>query len=263
MVKTSTLEIGTISFARCGPKMVLKPKEGVRLILAAVAEYKPDLLVTAGYAIHTHDHLHDLAKQYCRLPRVGLLVTEVHHDVAETEHRQPHAMWAITGDGLVQRFGEQVFAEAVDVRDASSDRLRRFRKRLPDRIAALGGLNVFALCCGEIHIVQGRQQPRFVCDASEQAILAADIVINPTHGRMSNAGTLHPKRVQLSEYSEDGRERVYVSCSNWEACGLNGRVQKPSLSLHTVYRSGEALSYDEVADGAFGFVYRRWSIRRP
>jgi hypothetical protein len=72
---------------------------------------------------------------------------------------------------------------------------------------------------------------------------------------MRNAGTLHAKRTLLSRPGEDGRERVYVSCSNWEACGLNGRVQSPSPTLHTVYQSGEALSYDEVADGAFGFVF--------
>lgn len=183
--------------------MVLKPKERVRLILAAAAAYKPDLLVTAGYAIHTRDHLHDLAKQYRRIRGAGLLVTEVHHDVAETEHRQPHAMWAVTGEGLVQRFGTQVFAQAVDVRDASSPQRRQFAKRLPDRIAALGAFNIFALCCGEINIVQRRQAPRFVCDAAEAAILGADIVINPTHDRMSNAGTLHAKRCLLSQARRD------------------------------------------------------------
>lgn len=52
MTKKSYFEIGTISFARCGHKMVLRPKERVRLIVAAARAYKPDLLVTAG--CHPH-----------------------------------------------------------------------------------------------------------------------------------------------------------------------------------------------------------------
>lgn len=132
---------------------------------------------------------------------------------------------------------------------------------MPDRVTSIGELNVFGLCCGEINVVQGRQQPRFMCEVAAEAILSADIVINPTHDRMSNAGTLHAKRQFLSQQTADGRQRTYISCSNWEACGLNGRIQQPSPTLHTIYRSGNALGYHEVADGVFGFVYRRWNIK--
>ena len=79
---------------------------------------------------------------------------------------------------------------------------------------------------------------------------------------MSNAGTLEAKRRMLSAPSTDGRARLYVSCSNWEACG-NGRprVQHPSATLHTVYAAGEPITAcAEHADGGFGSVYRQWTL---
>ena len=170
---------------------------------------------------------------------------------------------AIHADGTVQRFGSQIFARMSEVSSPSSNRLRRFRDALPDRVAELGKRRIFALCCGELNIVQGRENPRFLCHKSADAITAADIIINPTHDRMSHAGTLDAKRRLLSKPGPDGRERLYVSCSNWEACGLNGRVQRPSPTLHTVYRSGQPIEGCEVvADGKFGFVYQRWNLRR-
>ncbi|ONF96981.1 hypothetical protein SPHI_11790 [Sphingomonas jeddahensis] len=125
----------------------------------------------------------------------------------------------------------------------------------------LPGFTRFALICGELNIVHGRERPHFLDDAAREAIAAADIVINPTHDRMSNAGTLQAKRSLLSRPHANGAARTYVSVSNWEACGLKGRVQRPSPTLHTVYVAGAPLDYEERADGAFGFVYRRWRVQ--
>jgi hypothetical protein len=54
--------------------------------------------------------------------------------------------------------------------------------------------------------------------------------------------------------SEDGRNHVYVSCSNWEACGsADSRVLYPLETLQTVNAAGEPVSGEELADEAFGF----------
>lgn len=255
------LELGTLSFARCGLDMILAPAERIRLMLAASDAYAPDLLVTAGYAVHSRKHLHRLATQIAEEPRNGVIITEVHHDGRHTrELARTHAMWAIDGDGDLHRFGRQAFATSQEVRKTSGKRLRRFRQVLPQRIVTLGRYNAFALICGEINVVRGRHTPSFVDAEAAAAIMAADIVINPTHDRMSNAGTLQAKRALLSRPHANGAPRAYVSCSNWEACGLNGRVQHPSPSLHTVYVDEQPLAYEELADGAFGFVYRRWHL---
>lgn len=241
--------------------MMLAPRERVRLILAASDAYDPDLLVTAGYAVHSRKHLHRLAQEIQQDPRGGTIITEVHHDGQTPRHAgRSHAMWAIDGDGDLHRFGRQAFGTSREVRHHGGKALARFRARLADRTIEVGEHLVFALICGEINIVHGRNSAAFVDVDAGDAILAADIVINPTHDRMSNAGTLQAKRRLLSQARPDGTPRAYVSCSNWEACGLNGRVQYPSPTLHTVYVAGLPLPYEELADGCFGFVYRRWRL---
>lgn len=123
-------------------------------------------------------------------------------------------MWAVAGDGQRHRFGQQQFARRSEVDDAARDSVARFERSPPARSIALGEWNVFALICGEINIVEGRVDPRYVSASAEAAIMATDVVINPTHDRMGNAGTLDAKRKLLSSTSDDERNRVYVSCSN-------------------------------------------------
>lgn len=91
--------------------------------------------------------------------------------------------------------------------------------------------------------------------------MAADVVINPTHDRMGNAGKLGAKRRLLSRALEY-RNRVYVSCSNWEVCGdsKRGGIQNVTDTLHTIYTSGTPVSGAQIADGSFGFAYRSWSL---
>jgi hypothetical protein len=260
MSRTNDLEIGTISFERCEGEMVLPPRERVRLILAAAASYQPDLLVTAGHAVHSIKQLYRLARLHREEATGTTIVTEVLHDGIDAA-LEPHAMWAITGEGLLHRFGQQLFAKRSEVIDVERDSVARFERALPQRALSVPGWNLFALVCGELNIVEGRTAPRFVSADADATIMTADIVINPTHDRMGNAGTLDAKRRLLSRPSEDGRNRVYVSCSNWEVCGdARGRTQNVSDTLHTVYAAGEPMIGEQLADGAFGFVYRRWAL---
>ncbi|WP_129586153.1 hypothetical protein [Sphingomonas montana] len=252
--------IATLSFAKCGKKMVLSPKERVRLILAAATVYEPDLLITAGYAVHSLEHLNKVARGFARHGYRGLLITEVHYDQpGKATRRMTHAMWAVHGSGEVYRLGPQIFGTSAEARAKRGARAARFAQRLHERTVTFHGLSAFGLCCGEINIVQGRTQPRFLNDDAAAAISKADIILNPTHDRMGNGGTLRAKRSFLSRQVIEGRNRLYVSCSNWESCGTNGKVQHPSPTLHTAYLSGQPLTYKEPADGSFGFVFRQWT----
>lgn len=214
MADLDRLEIGTLSFARCDTAMVIRPAERVRLILAAAEEYGPDLLVTAGHAVHTLKHLERLARDHAELGTATTIVTEVAHDRPTPSAKETHAMYAVLPDGAVHGFGRQVFAYARDVVRSEARDVAAFDAALPRRTLATPGWNVFALVCGEINVLRGRVTPQFVSPAAEAAITAADVVINPTHDRMSNAGTLDAKRRVLSRTSTDGRNRVYIGCSN-------------------------------------------------
>ena len=261
MSKLDHLEIGTISFARCRQEMIISPNERVRLILAAAEAYKPDLLVTAGHAIHTLKHLQLLVRDYAEQGLTSAIVTEVMHDRPTPSRAETHAMYAITPKFGLHAFGRQMFARSKEVRDLASQKITAFEAALPQRTVALSDWNVFALVCGEINVLRGRLSPQYVSAAAEQAIMAADVVINPTHDRMGNDGTLDAKRRLLSRSGEDGRNRVYISCSNWEACGNDAQLkQYPSETLHTVYAAGEPVRGEEHADGSFGFVYRHWTL---
>ena len=256
-----TIALGTLSFARCRHRMLMPPSERARIILAASDAYRPDLLVTAGWALHSRKQLQWLAAEVADDPRTGTIITEVHHDGrAKQKQVREHAMYAVRGWGETYRFGRQAFATMAQASAPSGADLGYLLKRLNRRRLLIGDLSVIAMLCGELNIVRGRDDARFINDEAAKAILSADIVINPTHDRMSNAGTLHAKRRLLSQPHPDGRPRVSISVSNWEACGLNGRVQSPSPTLHTAYLSGTPLAYEELADGSFGFVFRRWRL---
>jgi hypothetical protein len=171
-------------------------------------------------------------------------------------------MGAIAGNGPLQRLGRQAFATGREAGAPLGKGLRRLRQHLPSRDIGVGVYSAFGLICGELNIVRGREAGtlRFLDEDVGAAIMAADIVINPTHDRMGRAGLLDAKRRYLSQPNPDGRLRAYISCSNWEVCGYGGRVQHPSPSLHTVYLAGNPLPDEELADGAFGFVYRQWRL---
>jgi len=262
MTRSHAFTIGTISFARCGKTMLLRPSERLRLILAAAESYEPDLLLTAGYAIHSPKQLAKLAEGIGALKRQTLLFTEVHHETTGKRPRtEPHALWAIMPSGRTRRLGNQLFATGVQAEAKAGRRLEALGEQIEQRIVRHNGRRILALCCGEINAVRGGMMPRFANEKIARAILSADIVVNPTHDRMSNAGIVQRKRQFLSQATRERPQRLYVSASNWEACGEDRAVQYPSATLHTVYRAGHAREYEEPADGAFGFVYRRWSVK--
>lgn len=255
------LEIGTLSFAKNGLRMELSAERRVEIILGCIHLFRPGLLVTAGYAIDTMRELLDLSRSLQGLNHSLAVVAEVHHETAVgVGDPTKHALWMISGpSGALHRFGSQAFGMASEVPSKECDAATKLRLQLPDRTAKFSDHTIFGLICGEINILQGRHHPRFVCPETKAAIFGADIIINPTHDRMGNGGTLRAKRTVLSAKHRD-RERVYISCSNWDISGDERGRQKPSRTLHTVYQSGEPMPFREFADGSDGFVYRRWRL---
>jgi len=255
------IEIGTLSFAKNGLRMELPAERRVEIILGCIQLYRPSLLVTAGYAIDTIQHLTDLSRSVRRIDHSLAVVAEVHHETAvKLGDPTKHALWMISGpSGSLHRFGSQAFGMAEEVPSKECGAATKLRLQLPDRIARFDDYTLFGLICGEINILQGRHNPRFVCPDAKAAIRSADIIVSPTHDRMGNGGTLRAKRAVLSA-KHKGRDRVYISCSNWDVSGSERGRQRPSRTLHTVYRSGEPMLFRELANGADGFVYRRWQI---
>lgn len=255
------LVIGTLSFAKHGPRMVLPPARRVEIILGCIQLYRPSLLVTAGYALDTVHELADLSNCIARLNRSLAVVVEVHHEttVGEGDHSK-HALWMIgPNPRALHRFGSQAFGRAEEAPDDQCEAATKLRVQLSERTAEVFGHRIFGLICGELNIVQGRHHPKFICREIRAAMMGADIIVNPTHDRMGNGGTLRAKRAMLSKPYRD-KDRLYVSCSNWDVSGIDRDRQQPSPTLHTVYHSGEPMDFDELSDGQDGFVYRRWAV---
>ncbi|WP_370178071.1 hypothetical protein [Alteriqipengyuania sp.] len=258
-MEKNALAIGTLSFAKLGSHMELSPERRIEIILGCIQLYRPKLLITAGYAVHSILELSDLTRGLADLGHGLAVVAEVHHETTVCEGEPSrHALWMIGPRGRsLHRFGSQAFGRAAEASSADSDGTKQLRLQLQHRTAKFENFRLFGLICGEINIVQGRHLPRYVCPEAKAAMFKADIVVNPTHDRMGNGGTLKAKRAMMSLPSQ-GRDRLYVSCSNWDPSGIEHMAQRPSRTLHTVYRSGQPLSFVELADGSEGFVYRRW-----
>lgn len=255
------LTIATLSFAKNGDAMVLPPGERLRAIVEAVMRLRPTILVTAGYAVDTIHELSELSQALRRHSLRTLIITEVHRETTTPKLEVGrHAMWAVVaGSAVLHRFGMQCFGRSCEVRRPDCQAVMHLRVQMPMRIYTHRSWKILALICGELNIVQGRERPRFICPVLQAQFEAADIIVNPTHDRMANAGTLQAKRAFLSQ-PQGVRPRIYVSCSNWDIAGGSRGVQRPSPSLHTVYRNGLPLTYAEHADGRHGHVLRMWQV---
>jgi hypothetical protein len=182
-------------------------------------------------------------------------------DAKAAEERQnhlnlsTHAMYFIDAEGRATRLGAQVFARSEQ---ASPEIAQQLYQILPDRSFEVGGKKCFALCCGEINLLAGRDDVQFRFGEAAPAIAAADIVLNPTHDRMGNAGTVLAKREFLS--SLGNRSRAYVSASNWNLKTRSGAQRQDSRTLHSVFVNGNELEMSRVAHSADRYEYREAQI---
>ena len=251
--------IGTLSFARCGDSFHITAKERVRLILAAAEAHQPDILLTAGHAVHDRKNLNHLTVGLANLESGTTIVTEVHHDSSSRPRRlSDHALYTIHPDGTCLRMGRQIFAKREETEGKDAWRVALFAERAHRRLVEVGGRRVFVLGCGEIKVVKGGTNARFIDSHIAEAILTADIILNPTHDRMGRGGLLDAKRRFLSQPLPGNANRVYVSCSNWNLCTESGVPQYPSATIHTCYVDGLPIEPARLGGGdEWGFVYRQ------
>jgi hypothetical protein len=111
--------------------------------------------------------------------------------------------------------------------------------------------------CGEVTLVAGRPDVHFRLAGTPKKLVNAvqgknALILNPTHDRMGNCGTLKQWRKFLSRNGA-----TYVSTSNW--CVSGKRKQKPSPTLHSVWHDGKSreptFKYERES-----LYYREWML---
>jgi hypothetical protein len=220
--------------------------------------YAPDLLLCAGWSLEADADLFDLAQDARVSEGTTTLIVEVKCSPGEREpEEQEHRVYLVSPGNHVQSLGRQVVITSKQVKTEGARRVGLFETLIREKSAVVHGHKLITLCCGEINLLRGREIVEPQSTAIEHALLGADIIVNPTHDRMGNAGTLKAKRAWLSQ-NVGGRRRVYISCSNWNS----DQGQRPrAKTLHTVFQSGvmKPLSeFEEFVDPSY--VYRQCEI---
>ena len=267
------MQIGTLSFEIQGEnsdkRMVLSSAERREIIACVADKYSPDLLLCAGFSLDDNDDLDQLAQDRRVSGGGTFLIVEVQTDrelkAARDSGKQSinfplHRIYLIVPGKSAQPLGRhQVISQSKELSGQTrKTRIDEFEKTIPDRQASIEGHKLFALCCGEINVLKGRDEIQVQVPAAGPALIGADIIVNPTHDLMGNAGTLVKKRAWLSRRSK-GRNRVYISASNWNSKGRNGRKQSPdSETLHTVYFSGKRQTMMPLPGQ--GYMYRECEV---
>jgi len=226
----------------------LHGEERLECIVEAIEKFKPNLLVCAGWSLETDENLGELRIN----PRVkqwkGYAVIEVQKPSANClDPALPHRMFVLNPEGNVQSLGPQIFSRSSEMNGALGEcRNKLLLDHKGEKTFHAGSLTVSCLCCGELNAIRGREEPKYVCRDVGEWLDKADIILNPTHDRMGNPGTLDEKRKFLSQQGLGGRPRAYISVSNWNSRPVRkspDRRPKPRQNpdqpyLHTVYLNG-------------------------
>jgi hypothetical protein len=232
-------KIGTLSFPVRGKPDYKPISDNTNLIIEIINKRQPSLLLCAGWSVPTEHSLDAI-----------ISVTQHVKSVVVLETTSPTPVYFRIADGHAFRMGEQFFSTRNDTEDESGP--ISLADALPERSFSFYQRDALLLNCGEVTIVQGRNHVEFcwsVPQALRDAVRAPTVMIlNPTHTRMGNCGTIKAWR----EYLSSGG-RVYVSASNWDVA--NG--QRLSDTLHSLWYNGVA------AAPAYTFendrlCYREW-----
>jgi hypothetical protein len=211
------------------------------LIAEIIKIRQPSLLLCAGWSVPTERNLDTIVGVTRRLKTVVVLETS-----------QPTPVYFRIADGSAFRMGEQFFSTRADTEDESGP--RGLADALPERSFTFCHRDALLLNCGEVMVVGGRNCVEFhrsMPQVLRDAVRAPTVMIlNPTHSRMGNCGTIKAWREYLSAGG-----RIYVSASNWDVA--NG--QRPSETLHSLWHNGAA------ATPAYAFAnehlcYREWDM---
>jgi hypothetical protein len=239
--------VGTLSFPLRGRKNLPSP-DNTGIIVEIIRRRSPGLLLCAGSSVRSRKSLRPITNA---TRESGTLV------VLETNNLG--VSYRIRA-GQSTPMGEQFFG----TREQSNKdpwRLRDLAEALRQRSFHFSGRPVLLLVCGEVMVIEGRTKVHFhrsVPSPLRDAVRAERVLIlNPTHTRMGNSGTIRAWRKFLSE-----DERVYVSASNWNVSkDKKGRRQKPSATLQSLWYDGRncKLSSEMQSDR---YCYREWELPR-
>jgi len=244
--------IGTLSFPVSGRKH--RPlRNNSDIIAEIIRRRRPGLLLCAGWSV---PGVADLAPVR--------VVTKLTKTIVVLETANPRAYWRVEAGQPPKNMGEQIFAFRKETNE-DSRYLAELARALPKRSFAFLGRKVILLICGEINVMQGRiavDFHRHTPDDLRDALGAKRVLIlNPTHTRMGNCGTIKAQRKFLS-----AEGCMYVSASNWDVRPKKGkRAQQPSPTLHSLWHNRKSKQHEkEKKQSDEGkrvcFVYREWAV---
>lgn len=265
------MKIGTLSSELRGAEMALSGPQRIEAILRVLHTHRPDILLGAGYSLATDADLATLGEALAGVAWPGLVFAEVKscdcapllEHAGGTTFPEPsrHALFA-WADGKWHVMGRQFFTRSSET-SAGSRCVAQLEQNLARRTINFRGQRVGALICGELNALRGRNRIAPVSARIGDWLKSLDIVVNPTHDRMGNGGTLNAKRRWLSQSG-----KIYVSSSNWNSQkpvqrqggkGPAFRAQSRSAAtLHSVFLDGREIKMRNSNDAEF--EYREVSI---
>jgi hypothetical protein len=256
---TSGLRVGTLSSELQGAEMRLTGEERINAIMDVLKKHSPDVLLTAGYSLSDENDLACLKSRLNASSWNGLLFVEVEHynddlanQLATGERLSDHCLFAWTRDDGMMRMGRQYFATSDEARANLATRVAAFVENLPQRMIEFRGRRFGALICGEINALQGRNNVTALTPKIGNWLRGLHVVVNPTHDRMGNAGTLIAKRAWISQGG-----RAYLSASNWNT---RSGQKRSARTLHSVFRSGQEVSQVNNGEQNTRYEYRESCI---
>jgi hypothetical protein len=236
----SRLRVGTMSSEIYLNEMRLERNAAsVNAIMDALEAYQPDVLLTAGYSLNNETDLALLEDRLKASRWDGLLFIEVKHYESDLPRvtdgdlsLSSHCLFAWTCASGWKRMGRQYFATSDQARASLDTLVAAFERNLPQRVIEFRGRRFGGLICGEINALQGRNNVSALTPKIESWLRSLDVIVNPTHDLMGNAGTVIAKRKWVSQGG-----RSYLSASNWNT-GKPRKQKRTSRTLHTVFIDG-------------------------
>lgn len=204
-------KIATISFELKGTEFSLNANERIKAITRVINQLDLDICLTAGWSLETNADAKNLATCIKSLGKKTTLLAEIKNDKVLIEKGHPykehfssdyptHNMIVIHPNGDIQELGCQCFITSEELNDKKLGpaRIKSLEDTLEQRIFYVGVQKCIALCCGELNILKGRDNVQNRSQKLAALLKECDVVLNPTHDLMGNAGTVIKKREFLS-----------------------------------------------------------------
>ena len=240
--------MGTLSFpVRGRDNDPLRDNSGI--IAEIMRRRKPGLLLCAGSSVPSKKSLTPIMDATRQLGTQAVLETN--------STGVSYRIWA----GRSIPMGKQFFSKREQP-NKEPWKLRALTGALSERSFRFSCRPVLLLVCGEVMVVEGRNNVHFhrsaPCVLQDAVRVERVLILNPTHTRMGNSGTIQAWRKFLSE-----KGRAYVSASNWRLSkDKKGRRQKPSPTLHSLWYDGKPIKKPSFALQCNCYCYREWVLPR-